>query len=72
MGLEKNRKSKINVKFNQVKKTFWPLNEDKLGDSYLTVRMNEKKLYNFTKIFLIFVGKQFFILVLFHFLSIFL
>ena len=54
---------KTNAKMNQVRKTFYPIKEDELGDSYLTARMSAERLHNFTKVCLVFVGKQFFSLV---------
>ena len=58
MELEIKLQSKTNVKMKQLRKTFCPLKEDELGDSYLTV---------FTKIFLIFVGEHNFTYIIGHY-----
>ena len=44
---------KNKMKMNQVSSTFFPLKEDKLGGSYLTVSINIEKLLNFAKVSLI-------------------
>ena len=45
--------SKNKVKMNHVSSTFFPLKEDELGGSYLTVSINIEKFLNFRKVFLI-------------------
>ena len=70
MELEKKATTENQCEDEPGEEDILPIKEDKLGDSYyLTARMSVERL-NFTKVFLVFVEKQFFSLVLVSFLYI--